>query len=341
MGTLSTLTERKWVLPVVGVIAGIGLGLFYAWQINPVTWTEVEPVMLREDLRQDYLRMAIDSYMVNRDAKRALDRYNALGEFAAGTLDAVSAEPEEVSTEAIQSFRALLEIELPPESEAEPAEEEGAFAGITQYIVPVCGATLALGILLAGVLFLRSRGRNDEEEAPEFEGAFDAEIMMPEGALEPDVQAGPVSTEDTLATFRTIYAIGDDDYDDSFSIESGTGEFLGECGVGIGELIGVGEPKKVSAFEVWLFDKNDIQTVTKVLMSDYAFRDDETRSRLAAKGDPMAAEPGGVISLQTASLEVEARVVDLSYGQGTLPDQSYFERLTIELRAWSRDGASM
>jgi hypothetical protein len=44
----------------------------------------------------------------------------------------------------------------------------------------------------------------------------------------------------------------------------------GECGVGISETIGVGDPKKVTAFEVWLFDKNDIQTVTKVLMSAHA-----------------------------------------------------------------------
>ena len=63
-------------------------------------------------------------------------------------------------------------------------------------------------------------------------------------------------------------------FDDSFSIDSPAGEFLGECGVGISETIGVGEPKKVTAFEVWLFDKNDIQTVTTVLMCKNAFEDD-------------------------------------------------------------------
>jgi hypothetical protein len=28
------------------------------------------------------------------------------------------------------------------------------------------------------------------------------------------------------------------------------------------------------------------------------------------------------------------------YGESALPAESFFERLTIELRAWSRDGAS-
>ncbi|MFP3855179.1 MAG: hypothetical protein ACLFWD_12895, partial [Anaerolineales bacterium] len=142
----------------------------------------------------------------------------------------------------------------------------------------------------------------------------------------------PVEAE-PLATFRTIYTLGDDRYDDSFSIESAAGDFLGECGVGIGEVMGAGDPKKVSAFEVWLFDKNDIQTVTKVLLSNYAFKDDETRSRLAAKGDPVLAEPGGSVHLETASLEVEARIVDMKYGQSALPSESFFERMTIELKA--------
>ena len=52
--------------------------------------------------------------------------------------------------------------------------------------------------------------------------------------------------------FVTTYVLGDNLFDDSFSIELAAGEFLGECGVGISEAIGVGEPKRVTAFEVWL-----------------------------------------------------------------------------------------
>jgi hypothetical protein len=196
-----------------------------------------------------------------------------------------------------------------------------------------------LGILLGAALFFRDRMRvggapvMSEEEAQ-------ARMTLGTGPIAPARPSTPAADtgQEPLATFRTIYSLGDDLYDDSFSIESATGDFLGECGVGIGDVIGVGDPKKVSALEVWLFDKNDIQTVTKVLMSRYAFQDDPTHNRLAAKGDPALAESGGVIYLQTASLEVEARVVDLVYGEGALPPESFFERVTIELRAWSREG---
>jgi hypothetical protein len=75
----------------------------------------------------------------------------------------------------------------------------------------------------------------------------------------------------------TTYVLGDDLYDESFSIDTGAGEFMGEYGVGVSEAIGVGEPKKVTALEIWLFDKNDIKTATKVLMSQYAFNDPSIR----------------------------------------------------------------
>jgi hypothetical protein len=147
-------------------------------------------------------------------------------------------------------------------------------------------------------------------------------------------------SEPPLVQFMTTYLHGDDLYDDSFSIETPTGEFLGETGVGISEATGSGENKSVTAFEVWLFDKNDIRTVTKVLMSDHAFNDDAIRAKLAPKGEAVAAKKGDRIMLDTATLRVQARIVDLSYGLGAMPPNSQFERITIELAAWKREGQS-
>lgn len=146
--------------------------------------------------------------------------------------------------------------------------------------------------------------------------------------------------EPPIVQFMTTYLHGDDLYDDSFSIETSAGEFLGECGMGISQTLNApGEAKKVTAFEVWLFDKNDIRTVTKVIMSDHAFNDDAIRASLAAKGEAVLAKPGDKVALETASLRIQARVVDLGYGTGPTPPNSFFERITIELAAWKRDGA--
>ncbi len=336
MESISDIIDRKWVLPLVAAVIGVAIGMVYAWVINPVQWVDGEPQQLRADLQEDYMRMAIDSHSVNRDAELALIRFNALGENGSTMLVGVSEDPQELSPNAIQSFRAVIEID---EESGESDGTDGSILDrISGSIILFCGATVLIGLVLAVVLVLRARGRDSEEGVvlpdPDIAEPSSDPVMQSEQPLQFEPEA---AGDDSLATFRTIYALGDDDYDDSFSIESPTGDFLGECGVGIGDLIGAGEPNKVSAFEVWLFDKNDIQTVTKVLMSNYAHNDAETRNRLSAKGDPIVAEPGSVISLQTASLEVEARIVDMTYGESALPSQSFFERLTIELRAWSRE----
>ncbi len=142
-----------------------------------------------------------------------------------------------------------------------------------------------------------------------------------------------------LVQFMTTYLQGDDLYDDSFSIETPSGEFLGETGVGISESLGsTGDAKAVTALEVWLFDKNDIRTVTKVLMSDHAFNDGDIRTRLAPKGEAVLARPGDKVILETATLRVQARIVDLSYKTDTMPPNAVFDRITIELASWRRDG---
>jgi hypothetical protein len=134
----------------------------------------------------------------------------------------------------------------------------------------------------------------------------------------------------------TTYLLGDDLYDESFSIDTQAGEFLGEYGVGVSETIGVGDPKKVTALEIWLFDKNDIKTATKVLMSPHAYNDAAIRSRLEPKGELVLVEPQKQIILETETLQLLATVVDLQYGDGALPANSYFDRLTLELAIWPK-----
>jgi hypothetical protein len=134
----------------------------------------------------------------------------------------------------------------------------------------------------------------------------------------------------------TTYMLGDDMYDESFTFEAPNGEFLGECGVSSSDTIGVGEPKKVSAFDIWLFDKNDIQTVTKVVMSKHAYEDGAIRQRLEIRGEPIMAEEGKQVLLETATLRMECKLANVQYGDLPLPDSSYFQRSTMELAIYRK-----
>jgi hypothetical protein len=99
------------------------------------------------------------------------------------------------------------------------------------------------------------------------------------------------------------------------------------------EELGVGEPGRVSAIELWLFDKEAVRTETKVLMSEQAFGDDALRERLASKGTLVQAEPGKIVTVETANLRLGATISDLEYES---PLNSIFAKLTTALEITPR-----
>lgn len=335
----------------VGIGAGL-LGLIVGWfvigwGIWPVTYYDAAPVNLRTDLQVDYLRMAIDSYAKTGDVATAKRRYQDLGPDAATYLKEIQTAPGQTFPDDITKFANALALSgtqpgavttipgtaapqatqssMQPTTAAAPAGGTGS----STLLLVLCLVLLVIGGALAYVFLLRNRKGGDP-----LSRLFSGAKQAPAQARQPEYQAQGV--EAPIAQFMTTYKLGVDMYDDSFSIDSPTGEFLGECGVGISKHIGVGDPKKVTAFEVWLFDKNDIQTITKVLMSENAFNDTEVMQELQAKGEPVLIVPGAEVYLQTATLQLTARVVDMNYGQGALPQNSFFDRLTLELAIWPK-----
>jgi hypothetical protein len=63
---------------------------------------------------------------------------------------------------------------------------------------------------------------------------------------------------------------------------------------------------------------------------------DEIRDRLEAKGELVLLQPREQILLETANLQLLATVVDLEYGMGSMPQNSYFQRVTLEFAVWPR-----
>ncbi len=360
MDKIRALLERPAIVAALAFIAGLLIGLVVlGWWIWPVQWTDAAPAHLQAAFKEDYLRMAIDSYTLHGNVGLAQQRYQALGEDAEQILDRIRQNPGEQSPAEIEAFAAVLGLPSQPLNTPTPGAEAtpqattipeagGAEAtalsptptptpapkgrlGMLSLILILCGLLVILIVIAALVLFLRQRmARSRAPETP-FERAQAASREAEPTDFTSEGREPP------LAQFMATYMKGDDLFDDSFSVDSPSGEFLGECGVGIADTIGVGEPKKVIAFEVWLFDKNDIQTVTKVLMSEHAFNDEATRQRLATKGEPVLAEVGKTFVLETETLQMVARVVDMEYGDGALPENSYFERLTLELAVWRKE----
>lgn len=341
------ILSRPLVAAGIGFLLGLLIGLpVLGWGVFPVRWTDAAPSHLRQDLKADYLRMAIQAYSIEQDPQLALQRWQELGSDAQKILDSLATDPK-LAAKDIVAFRGVVltgQALLPtggtpqptqagqeskpvlPTAQQSETKTPAAASGLINWIVLLgvfCLLTLIIGGALFYILVIRKRKVSSETVGK-------PSTKQAEQAYYEEGQSPPI------AQFMTTYMLGDDLYDDSFSIDSPTGEFLGECGVGISDTIGVGEPKKVAAVEVWLFDKNDIQTITKVLMSEHAYNDPNIRQRLLSKGEPVVVRPNERILLETATLQLEARVIDLGYGQGALPQNSFFERLTLELAVWPR-----
>lgn len=355
MDQIREYMKKPWVIPAACFVVGLLFGwMVLGWGLFPVQWKDASAESLRQDLKVDYLRMAVDSFGVNGDATLAQTRWRGLGKEASSLFGAIQTNPNGAKTEAITGFAAVVnatsggEVSAPePESNEEPAtllpgsggEDTPTAEPKKSSFLPVAlGVFILLSVVLlfaVAYIFIKRGGKlpnfSRKPQATPFEPPV-AEVPSDKGA-----EYFRPANEAPVSQFMTTYMQGEDQYDDSFSIDNPVGEFLGECGVGITESIGVGDPKKAAAFEVWLFDKNDIQTVTKVLMSDHVFKDPGMHQKLLSKGEPILAEPGKRILLETATLQLEARIVDMSYGQGPLPPNSYFERLTLELAVWPKN----
>ncbi len=320
---------------VVGFLVGWwGMG----WGLWPVEYTGGDLSQLRGDYQQKYVRVVAEAYAADRDSALAAERIKELGPNAAKIVSDTVASSTGAEGINVAQLQVVLASTLTP---ATPAAGGGTSLWDKVRLPLTALAVVILVGLVGGLAFWRLSGRSTSTAGASRPPVRPAGPQPAEAGLaEEAAAAGSPTSTPPVARFMTTYTLGDDAYDDSFSVDGPDGNFLGECGMGISENIGVGDPKKVTAFEVWLFDKNDIRTVTRVVMSEHAFRDEALKSKLAAKGEPIMAKAGDTVSLETATLIVTARIVDMAYGGGALPPNSFFERLTIELAAYRKPEAA-
>jgi hypothetical protein len=333
---------------VIAVVVAFIIGLIWGYAVDRVQFYDADPTTLEQSWQDEWVRLINDRYTLNTLNAEPSE------EFRQGIVNALKAvdNPVEIVqrlgltqlTESAQAAQAL--------APSAPPGEPNIIASIRPFIVGsiAIAAGLVIGSLLYGFYFsplvvapIRKRIRG----AQGTDAAGVAQIHNIQAAravrdqLAKDAAAAPVSDlGKPVVRHVSIYNPGRA-YDDSFSIEDAAkdDEFLGECGATISETIGVGDPEKVAAIEIWLFDKEDfVRTLTTVFVSEHAYNDPAIRSKLEPKGELIIAKPGAIAKLETSSLLLQARIVDMAYGSGPLPPNSYFDKMTIEIQTWRRSG---
>jgi len=366
---MDMINKRPGLAALVAFIAGLLIGLVVlGWWLFPVQFTGADPAALLPQYQAAFIRNAAELYSFDNNQEKLRSTLSGWGGDAlACELAQASADPGDrarlVAAATIVNGQGCTGLAasgdtgitgtLAPDVAATVATGQEAADTGGSNLLPLLLLGLLLFLLLLAILYVWNRRRalleGGEAGEPEYgQPAPVAKSTRPSmtGSSSTTAAAAPATVAlpaepmaVPIARFRTAYTRGHDTYDDAFSIENANGDFLGECGVGISETLGAAAPKNVTAFEVWLFDKNDIRTITKVIMSDHAFFDDALKAKLAPKGEPVLARESETIVLETATLIINAEITELDYGAaGDLPDASYFERFTIELSAWAKEG---
>ena len=358
---MDIINRRPGLAALVAFIAGLIIGLVVlGWGLFPVQYTGTDPSGLFPEYQAVFIRNAAELFSFDNNQEKLRSALSGWGgdalacELAGASTDAgdqarLVAAATIVNGQGCTGLVAAPVATMPgvgatvaPGQEDTATAEEGS-----SNLLPLLLLGLLLFLLLLAILYVWNRRRTLTEGEEPGETTYSrpspvAKSSRPTmGAATAAIPVAPAAEPVAvpIARFRTAYTRGHDTYDDAFSIENANGDFLGECGVGISESIGASAPKNVTAFEVWLFDKNDIRTITKVIMSDHAFFDDALKAKLAPKGEPVLARESETIVLETATLLINAEITEMEYGQASeLPDTSYFERFTIELSAWAKEG---
>jgi len=344
-------------------------------QNPPVYQGGAFPDELTEAYQNHYKAMVVDSYIVNQEPEVAVERMKRfdpqaqiliLGErsaayVAAGrgveaqlinnlavtlknsqgwddeTIKAAIAELTEryqtdpARSQAISTFSAQLlngQVPVPapstePDSGAAATPQVPAVPPAAPGSIPWLGVLLCcLALLVALVLGLLIFNRMSSKKSAKPQIVWEGEGRPP------------------LKQWRGTYTLGQDNYDEFFTIETEDGDFMGESGIGIMDSKPGTSPKEVWSFDVGLFDKTDITTLSRVVMSDHAFNDETLRAKVEAnpQAEAILAEPGKKFSFDTTALRVDAEIEEVEYGDD---EKTFFSKLTANLKVFLKEGADI
>jgi hypothetical protein len=69
----------RWIAFFIAIVLGVAAGLFYGWQVSPVSYVDTTPDSLRSDFQTDYVLMVAEIYRQEGDLALAARRLGILG----------------------------------------------------------------------------------------------------------------------------------------------------------------------------------------------------------------------------------------------------------------------
>ena len=157
----------------------------------------------------------------------------------------------------------------------------------------------------------------------------------PAATVAPVRASSSVAGETPIKDFHSTYHHGMERYDESFEISSAAGDLVGECGATIEHRFGLDVPARVTALTVWVFDKPDFQSTSRVLATPFAMHTDSVARELSTRGELVEAKPG-TFEVVTTSLRVEVDVRNLVLRPIEGIEGGYIDSVDLDFRVFKR-----
>ncbi len=343
---------------VVGAFAvGLLIGwLVIGWWIWPVTWANALPIDLSPEYRQTYVIGIAYVFQATGDVERARREMETLG---GGTeqrrvLEEVLAAASPADRDALIELERALPLPLLPRSSMPTGGESSwllLLLGLLLGMFLIGLGAAAFFLVKSGGIFVRipewarspvsspppgpaSPVKPVIDVVPRTEAV--AEEIRPKEERKPLAPERELRFREKLGSFTPTFRRGIEEYTENFDLAAPDGsEYEGDCGMGISETL-EGDDDRVTALEVWLFDKSDIRTQTYVLASEYAHGDPALRTRLSSHGPEVPARPGETFTIESKSLVLLGKVLSVTYADEGEPPQSVFEEVKVSLEVYRK-----
>lgn len=111
---------RSAGIVLIGLVIGLGLGLYLGWVAWPTEFTDAVPQILQEQYRRDYAQMIAAAYALDGDVRSAARRVDSLGPgndgrsfFFSATLDAILRNEDAQTIRQMVRLAVDLELDSP------------------------------------------------------------------------------------------------------------------------------------------------------------------------------------------------------------------------------------
>jgi hypothetical protein len=352
------MSKPRLSAAVVGAFAaGLLVGwLVVGWWIWPVNWTNALPIDLSPEYRQIYVTGIAYAFQATGNAERARREMEALGGGIAQrqALEEALAAASPADRDVLIELERALQLPLLPRSSTSSGGESSwgplllglllgmslvGLGAVVFYLMKSGGISVHIPSWLRPPIptappGLAPSGKPVVNLAPKIEAIAEA-IESQEGE-KPPVSEREWHLREKLGSFTPTFRRGIEEYTENFDLASPDGSgYEGDCGMGVSEIL-EGDDDRVTALEVWLFDKSDIRTQTYVLASEYAHSDPVLRKRLSSHGPEVPARPGETFIIEGQSLVLLGKVLSVTYADEGETPQSVFEEVKVSLEVYRK-----